>query len=197
MQRLSDNGNYEMALKMASKIEGHTNKMIIMIRDFLSLARIEESKIQLRPESFELNTLMHEIKEEAELLSNDHQITIVCDQSFVIFADRDKIGQVINNLVSNAIKYSPQGGLITIGCESASGRLKIYVTDQGVGISKADQKRLFERFYRVDNEHVANISGFGIGLFIVAEILKYHDSTIEVESELGKGSTFSFYLPQI
>ena len=98
------------------------------------------------------------------------------------------------NLLSNAIKYSPRGGNITIGCEKLSGKTKIYVSDEGVGINPDDQKRLFERFYRSKNEKMKTISGFGIGLYLVAEILKYHDSKIEVDSTEGKGSTFYFFL---
>jgi len=170
--------------------------MSAMIRDFLSLARIEERKIQLRKEMFQLDALMQEIEEEASFMTEQHHIQIICAPSHTVYADRDKIVQVLNNLVSNAIKYSPAGGKVTIGCENFGDHLKIYVSDEGVGISKPDQKKLFERFYRVENDTLASISGFGIGLYIVAEILKYHDSKVEVESELGIGSTFSFLLPK-
>ncbi|WP_293944699.1 MULTISPECIES: PAS domain-containing sensor histidine kinase [unclassified Sphingobacterium] len=196
MQRMSRKSENDLAAKMAQKIEGHTGRMSAMIRDFLSLARIEESKIQLRKEMVPLDGLLQEIKEEASFMTEQHHIQLVCDNSHMVYADRDKIGQVLNNLVSNAIKYSPEGGKVTIGCEDFDDHLKIYVSDEGVGISKSDQKKLFERFYRVENDTLASISGFGIGLYIVAEILNYHDSKIEVESELGKGSTFSFLLPK-
>lgn len=196
MQRMSRQSENDLAAKMAQKIEGHTGRMSAMIRDFLSLARIEERKIQLRKKMVQLEGLLQEIKEEASFMTEQHYIQIICAPSDMVFADRDKIGQVLNNLVSNAIKYSPAGGKVTIGSENFGDYLKIYVSDEGVGISKTDQKKLFERFYRVENDTVASISGFGIGLYIVAEILKYHDSKIEVESELGTGSTFSFLLPK-
>lgn len=196
MQRMSRQSENDLAAKMAHKIEGHTGRMSAMIRDFLSLARIEERKIQLRKEMFQLDALMQEIEEEASFMTEQHHIQIICAPSHTVYADRDKIVQVLNNLVSNAIKYSPAGGKVTIGCENFGDHLKIYVSDEGVGISKPDQKKLFERFYRVENDTLASISGFGIGLYIVAEILKYHDSKVEVESELGIGSTFSFLLPK-
>lgn len=196
MQKMSSQSHDTMGMKMASKIENHANRMIAMIRDFLSLARIEESKIQLRKEHFQVGQMMQEVKEEAELMARNHEIHVLCEPASTIFADRDKIGQVLNNLVSNAIKYSPKGGRVTIGCEQVDGALRIYVQDEGVGISPADQQKLFERFYRVENETVTSISGFGIGLYIVAEILKYHGTKIEVESEPGQGSVFSFKLPQ-
>lgn len=184
----------ELDYQMSSKIENQAKKMTYMIRDFLSLARIEEGKLQMRKENFQIIDLFHETKHEAELISDNHEIVIECHSPVTIFADRDKIGQVFTNLVSNAIKYSPSGGTVRIGCEELDGKVMTYVNDEGVGISKADQKKLFQRFYRVDNEEIANVSGFGIGLYIVAEILRCHNSEIEVESEIGIGTTFKFML---
>src|SRR5690606_37945050 len=109
-------------------------------------------------------------------------------------ADREKIGQVLINLLSNAIKYSPNGGNITIGTILHEGKVRISVTDEGVGINPADQKKLFSRFYRVKNEKVKNVSGFGIGLYLISEIMNYHNSKIYVESREGTGSTFYFDL---
>jgi len=111
-----------------------------------------------------------------------------------IIADRDKIGQVLINLLSNAIKYSPKGGNITIGCIKNDDDVKIYVRDEGVGIKPADQKRLFNKFYRVKDEKIKTISGFGIGLYLVAEILRCHDTQIKVESTEGAGATFYFMM---
>jgi signal transduction histidine kinase len=112
----------------------------------------------------------------------------------IINADKEKIGQVLNNLLSNAIKYSPKGGNITISCKPIDGKVRIAVTDEGVGINKGDQKKLFDRFYRVKNEKVKTVSGFGIGLYLVSEIVRYHNSKIEVASTEDHGSTFYFDL---
>ena len=169
-------------------------KMTAMIHDFLSLARLEEGKIWLNKSQFSLHPLIEEIANDAKFLTSNHNIQLQDCEEIILYADRDKIGQVLMNLLSNAIKYSPRGGNITIGCEKLSGKTKIYVSDEGVGINPDDQKRLFERFYRSKNEKVKTISGFGIGLYLVAEILKYHDSKIEVDSTEGKGSTFYFFL---
>lgn len=95
------------------------------------------------------------------------------------------------------IKYSPDGGTVTIGCREQQDKLLLYVSDEGVGISKKDQQKLFERFYRVDNEELDAISGFGIGLYIVAEILECHNTSIEVESQKGIGTTFKFLLDRL
>jgi signal transduction histidine kinase len=90
------------------------------------------------------------------------------------------------------VKYSPKGGTITIGAESVDGKIRIFVRDQGLGIEKKHQKNLFKAFYSVDNLNTSYISGFGIGLYIVAEILRCHGTSIQLESEKDKGSTFYF-----
>lgn len=192
-QKFNDS-NDDLGLQMTAKIENQAKKMNSLIRDFLSLARIEEGKLQVNIEPISLLSLFEEIKNEAELLINKHHITFACDSNITIMADRDKMGQVLMNLLSNAIKYSPDGGTITLGCEKFGEKIKLYVQDEGIGIDLADQKKLFNRFYRVDSEQTNHISGFGIGLYIVSEILRYHQSTIEVESEKGVGTTFYFFL---
>ncbi len=101
----------------------------------------------------------------------------------------------MENLISNAVKFSPQGGKITISVEQSEGEVKISVADTGMGIPKKDLPHIFERFYRVDNTFVQRIGGTGLGLAIVKYIIESHGGKIWAESEVGKGSTFSFTLP--
>ncbi len=197
LQRKYTDSSDDIARQMTTKIESQATKMTSLIRDFLSLARIEEGKLQVQKEQFSLIVLLEEIKNDAELLISKHKIMITCDRNIKLLADRDKIGQVFMNLVSNAIKYSPHGGKITIGCVEQGDLIRLYVQDEGIGIDPADQKKLFHRFYRVDNEQTHLISGFGIGLYIVSEILRYHHSTIQVQSQRGVGTTFYFLLERI
>lgn len=184
----------EFGINALSRAEVQAKKMNTMIHDFLSLAKLEDSRIQMNMSNFELSILIREIVGDTQLLSVNHTLQLINCDHFDIYADRDKIGQVLTNLLSNAVKYSPKGGIVIIGCEKQEGKVKVYVTDQGIGISKNDQKRLFERFYRVKNEQAKSISGFGIGLYLVTEILNYHDSKIEVQSDEGQGATFYFSL---
>ncbi|WP_175470442.1 PAS domain S-box protein [Pedobacter hartonius] len=184
----------DLSLPIITRIEVQAKKMISMIHDFLNMARMEDGKINLHNETFELRPLVEEIAGDTNLLTSKHTIKLLDCEAINLHADRDKIGQVLMNLVSNAIKYSPMGGTITIGCEKQAGKVKIFVSDEGIGISKADQKRLFERFYRVNNEKLNGVTGFGIGLYLVSEILRYHNSQIEVESKEETGSTFHFSL---
>jgi len=184
--------NHEFGVNVLARADVQTRKMAVMIHDFLSLARLEERKIQITKEDFKLHDLMEEIAGDTQFISSKHKVQLLDCEQIMVHADRDKIGQVLMNLLSNAIKYSPAGGDIIIGCEKQGDSVKIFVKDQGVGISTADQQRLFERFYRVNNDKVKSIPGFGIGLYLIAEILRYHNSKIQVESEVDKGSTFYF-----
>jgi signal transduction histidine kinase len=102
---------------------------------------------------------------------------------------------VLINLLTNAIKYAPNATNIAVACTIKNDRANISVKDEGIGISKLDQDKIFERFYRVEGKNEQTYPGFGIGLFIAAEILKKHNGNIQVESELGKGAVFSFSLP--
>jgi PAS domain S-box-containing protein len=183
--------------KALTRAEMQTNKMAFMINDFLNLARLEEGKMGLTMERFELHTLIEELAADAQFLAAGHHIQLVGCEEIMVYADRDKMSQIMINLLSNAVKYSPRGSTIRIGCEKEGGSVKVYVSDDGVGISKTDQRKLFERFYRVESEKMKTVSGFGIGLYLVSEILKYHGSKIQVDSEEGRGSTFWFELEMV
>lgn len=181
-------------LNALTRAESQAQKMTVMIHDFLNLARLEDGKIALNKTLFDLHPLIEEISAETPFLTSSHQVKLVDCENISLEADRDKLGQVLNNLLSNAIKYSPKGGMITIGCEKLDKQVKIFVKDEGVGISAEDQKRLFERFYRSKDERIKTVSGFGIGLYLVSEILRYHGSGIKVESAQGAGATFYFIM---
>jgi len=181
-------------LSMSTKIEAYVKRMVSMITDYLGLSRIEEGKIDIRKTHFALKPLADEVMEEAHLISSKHTLEIVGCETVEVYADREKMRQILINLVSNAVKYSPSGGSVTLGWESTSDKLRIYVKDEGMGITPGDQTKLFQRFYRVDDDERQNIAGFGIGLYLVSELLRLHDSTIEVDSKLGEGSVFYFHL---
>ncbi|TDQ11239.1 PAS domain-containing sensor histidine kinase [Pedobacter metabolipauper] len=178
-----------------SRTESLAKSMTKMINDFLNMSRLEEAKVTLNLERLELHLLIQQVIQEIQLNSHTHNIQFSHSGIMYISADHAKLGQVLINLISNAIKYSPESSTITVGYEPYGTQVKIYVRDQGIGIQESDQKRLFERFYRVENHATKHTTGFGIGLYLVAEILRYHHTKIEVESSAGKGSTFYFLLP--
>lgn len=170
-------------------------KMTAMINGFLNVSRLEAGKIQLDKQSFDLGALVSELIEEAVILGSDHHIHIDHCPSVSVLGDRDKIGSVISNLLSNAIKYSPKGKNILISSNIDAEQVIISVKDEGMGIKPQSINYIFDRYYRVETNHTQNISGFGIGLYISAEIVKHHGGEIGVESESGVGSTFWFRLP--
>ena len=177
------------------KVNKQVKKMTVLINGFLNVSRLEAGKIYLEKKDFNIDELIQQTVEEITLTTHSHQIIYTHSESVVIHADYDKIGQVINNFLSNAAKYSPKGRQIEIACSSITGMVQVSVKDDGIGISQHDQEKLFARFYRVDNQDTKTISGFGIGLYLCAEIIRRHDGLIWVESEMGKGSTFYFSLP--
>ncbi|RZM26357.1 MAG: PAS domain S-box protein [Pedobacter sp.] len=171
-------------------------RMSNMINGFLNVSRLESAKLQIFKKEFNLVDLIEEvIRENVATLSN-HVITLNNHPPIVLInADLEKIGSVITNLISNAVKYSPKGKEIVVNYELVEDKVYVSVADQGMGIKPGDQEKVFERYYRVENMHTQHISGFGIGLYLSAEIVKRHDGEIWVESEPGVGSTFYFSLP--
>ncbi|MCH5719105.1 PAS domain-containing sensor histidine kinase [Niabella hibiscisoli] len=185
----------EMTIGMLEKVERQIEKMHSIITGFLDVARLESSEIRLYKDRFLLNELVEECLAEAALFTSRHELKMDFQGVIPVTADRDKIGQVINNFLSNAVKYSPNAGSIVISCRREAGYTGVYVTDSGIGVQPADQERLFTRFYRVESQDTQTISGFGIGLYLCAEIIRLHDGIIGMDSEPGAGSTFYFKLP--
>lgn len=170
-------------------------RMTAMINGFLNISRLEAGKIQIEKSRFDLDALITETLEETRLTVSSHQLKFTGCGLLEINADRDKISSVISNLVSNAIKYSPKGKLVEVNCKVLKGEVTIAVTDEGMGIKAEDRMHIFDRYYRVKSQYTQQIAGFGIGLYLSAEIIKRHDGKIWVESESGIGSTFYFTLP--
>jgi PAS domain S-box-containing protein len=187
--------NEPFRIDALSRVEKQANKMSILIQNFLNNARLLEGKFDMVLKRFNTYELLQEVVDDAKILSPSHELVMKdCEDVFVL-ADRDKIAQVLENLVSNAVKYSPVGSTVTIGCKTVGQHAQISVSDTGIGIDKKDQSNLFDRFYRVANDKLKNVAGFGIGLYLVAEILRFHQSRIQVESMPNVGSKFYFDLP--
>jgi two-component system sensor histidine kinase VicK len=187
--------NNSFAISSLNKVELQINKMSALINGFLNLSRLESGKIHLNRIDFKVDELIREIIEESSLVVSTHKIQLIPCDTISINADRDKIGQVITNLISNAVKYSPRGEIVELTCKLAGSSVQVSVRDEGMGIREQDKDKLFERFYRVESIHTEHISGFGIGLYLSAEIIKRHGGEIWLESEKGVGSTFYFSLP--
>jgi PAS domain S-box-containing protein len=189
----------EKVKSYANIINKETQRLGSLIGDLLDLSRIDAGKgLSLTMEEMDFTELLRIVYETFKNASNKHKIILtIPDKSETILFDKNKMIQVMTNLLSNALKYSPDGGNITISMEDRDGRIFASVKDEGLGISKEDLPRIFEKFYRVESDAVKKIGGTGIGLAIVKYMIDLHNGTIEVKSEAGKGSEFIFSIPKI
>jgi PAS domain S-box-containing protein len=189
------NGKDEMLTNSLITIDKQIAKLTKLITDLLDVTKIETGRFILNKENFVVNDLIEDILEDMRTNSPGHKI--VFNQSLPIsaYADKDRISQVLLNLLTNAIKYSPNADTIIVETQTTPGQLIISVKDFGIGIADIERDKIFERFYRVEGRNEKTFPGFGIGLFIVREIISYHNGKVWVESEKNKGSTFYFSLP--
>lgn len=179
-------------LERASK---QLKKMTSLINGFLNVARLEAGQIHIDKKRFDLAVVVKEVEEGMVPEATSHQIVFAPVEETWVNIDNDKIEQVINNFISNAIKYSPPHTTIQITCLKQGTNVRVAVKDDGMGIRPEDQARLFDRFYRVEGQETRSIAGFGIGLYLCKEIIDRHGGIIGVQSKVGKGSTFWFDLP--
>jgi len=181
---------------LANDINSDAQRLNRMIGEMLDLDRMEAGKIRLSPKAVDINALVRDAAERAEMASEKHSIKTDLDQALpVINADPDRLIQVVSNLVSNAVKYSPDGGEVKISTRSADGQVVVAVADQGVGIPPEFISRLFGRYERFESNRTSKVVGTGLGLAICRQIVELHGGRIWAESQLGSGSTFQFSLP--
>ncbi|MCA4896898.1 MAG: PAS domain S-box protein [Cytophagales bacterium] len=184
--------------KHVKRIKSAVGNMKDILEDFLSLGKMEEGKIQLNPELLTPAELRDEleavIQEMQRLTKPSQQITHTFTVTEDCNIDRKMLRHIMTNLISNAIKFSPEGSSVDVSCENRKNELIFTIQDTGIGISEADQKHLFERFFRAEN--ASNIQGTGLGLHIISRYLDLVDGHIELASKLNKGSTFIVHIPQ-
>jgi two-component system phosphate regulon sensor histidine kinase PhoR len=170
------------------------NKLQHLINDLLDVSKIKAGRLEFDKARVDLDTLVENCVENSNYMYPGYRFSKEGTGSVMIIGNAERLEQVIMNLVNNAVKYSPGNHSITVRIEQTNDCGKVSVIDKGVGMSAADQKRIFERFYRSDhNKFIA--SGLGMGLYISAEIIKEHNGSMSVSSKLNEGSVFSFSLP--
>ncbi len=178
------------------KMDAQLTKLTSLIEDLLDVTKIENGQLQLRCSLFDYNTLITEVVEEIQHAAPRHRIVPELRASVTLFADRDRIGQILTNLLTNAIKYSPQADTVLVKTRCTEETVVTSVQDFGIGIATEKQPYLFERFYRVEGDSQANYPGLGLGLYIAAAFITRHHGEIWVQSTEGEGTTFSFSLPR-
>ncbi len=193
-QEFRDSGNTDAALSM-QKMNSQVDKLTNLIGDLLSLSKIHAGKMSLRSTVFDINELIRETARQIMDISPKHRITIRGTARSKIFADREKIYQVVTNLLTNAVKYSPNADKVDIKVGQKSKTIRVSVTDRGIGISKDQSEKIFDKFYQIKNAAGPSFSGLGIGLYIAREIVAKHKGAISLKSTLGKGTTFTVSLP--
>lgn len=193
LQRRFVQAGDEKSSELLGKMNAQINKLTNLISDLLDATKIEGGNLRFNEAFFSFDALVDEVVEEVQRTTNKHTIEKVGQTGKQVYGDKDRIGQVIVNLLTNAIKYSPSADKVLVKSSAENEHVMLCVQDFGVGIPQEKQLQIFERFYRVDDNET--IAGIGLGLFISAEIIKRQHGTIWVESTPGEGSTFCFSLP--
>ncbi|RYY30568.1 MAG: PAS domain S-box protein [Sphingobacteriaceae bacterium] len=179
---------------IVAKTSIYVDRLNNLLGELLDVSRIQTGHIELHKEPFNFDKVIRETVEGIQAATKSHHITVKGFATDYYKGDESHIIQVINNLLANAIKYSPDAQEITVYLSLVSNYLKVSVTDHGMGINLEDQKKIFDRFFRV-GEIQQRFPGMGIGLYVCEQIVKNHGGSLWVESEKGNGATFSFILP--
>ncbi len=185
----------EISASLLMKMDAQLNKLTVLITDLLDVTKIENGQLQFHEEYFDFNEVIEENVEEMQRTTDKHTLSKKLATTKTIYGDRDRIGQVLINLISNAIKYSPQTDEIIVSTKVTKDSVTACVKDFGIGIPKDKQEKVFERFYRAADKSIETYPGMGLGLYISSEIVKRQCGKIWVESTKGKGSSFCFSLP--
>ncbi len=178
-------------------IEEEADRLDRLITNLLEASRLQAGGFKLKPTVLDLVDLAKTAVENLQATTAKHTLSLHFPPHFPhIYGDFDRLREVFTNLIGNAIKYSPDGGHIQVGGQSVDqNTVRLYVKDEGIGIPPADQERIFDRFYRVDNRLARQTPGTGLGLFLVKAVIEAHGGRVWVDSQVGQGSTFWFELP--
>lgn len=189
--------NEEKQKQFAQMIHSESKRLASMIQTFLDVERLAEGEMQLKQDVFGLSAVLLPALDRARMLAERKEMSMQVGAipSGQLKGDKELLEYAFYNLLNNAVKYSPEGTGIECSCQVVGAQVRIAIRDQGMGMDAADLKRIFDRFYRSKRAEESGISGTGIGLSIVNEIVKQHQGRIDVESEVGVGSVFTVILP--
>jgi two-component system phosphate regulon sensor histidine kinase PhoR len=187
----------EVSRNFVERALANTNRLNILLSDLIEISRIESGEMKMSFRYFDIGEMLVYVTEEMEEIARQKGVRLVLEneiQKKDVFGDKERVKQVLSNLINNAIKYNRPQGSVTVRCSDIEGAVRVTVEDTGVGIPAEHIPRIFERFYRVDKERSREAGGTGLGLAIVKHIVDAHGSKISVVSEAGKGTAFSFVL---
>lgn len=182
--------------KYADEIDVQAERLLGLINDLLDISKIEIGKIVYKDEPLDFDSLIKKIVNNQRIASSKREIIVSGSANKVIKADGCRLGQVVTNLLVNAIKYSPEKSPIRVRLKSQRGKVVLAVKDYGIGIPRSEQKAIFKHFYRSKRIRQEKIGGLGLGLFISSQIIKHYHGKLYVKSNGGKGSTFYLEIPK-
>ena len=185
----------EEAVRFLVRMNTQINKLTTLISDMLDISKMQNGQLEYRMEQFDLAELVREIVESVQWTTQTHHLLLEKTVEVQIYGDRDRIGQVLINLLTNAIKYSPTTDRIIVRMAIQEENVLVSVQDFGIGISQAYHESIFQRFYQVNEPVEKTFPGLGMGLYIAKQIIERHQGHLEVESRKGEGSIFRFSLP--
>ncbi len=195
-EALLDMAREEQTKSFLKVIDEESDRLLALINDLLNVSRIQSGRIKMNLSPASPRSVVDEIMGISKVQSERHQIVLDAEPDLPeLLLDKEKMKEVMVNLISNAIKYSPKGGEVRVRLRREEANLRIDVRDQGVGIPREHQPKIFEAFYRVDTSYTAEIPGTGLGLVIVKAIVEHHGGSVSFESDVGKGTTFTVLLP--
>jgi signal transduction histidine kinase len=195
LQKQLAGSDHQRTLRALARIEMQARRLSRLIADLLDLSKIQAGELTFVEETVDVDRLVREVVEQVQQTSQEHQISIEGSAPGTLVGDRERLNQVLINLLTNAMKYSPQAEQIIVHLASTAEGLTVGVQDFGIGIPKAEQEKVFERFYRGTGRQHRIATGLGIGLFIASQVIEHYGGKLWVESVEGQGSTFSFWLP--
>ncbi|MBI3522790.1 MAG: response regulator [Chloroflexi bacterium] len=177
-------------------VHRQTEKLARLIDELLDVSRIQSGRVEFHLQEMDVTALVAEVVERMQTANPAREIRLAKSTALPITADRDHLEQVLNNLIANAIKYSPDGGPVEVAVRKADGGAAVSVTDHGIGIPAEELEKIFGVFYRSPDRRARDVGGMGLGLYISKEIVDRHGGDLIVESTPGKGSTFTMKLPR-
>ncbi|MDB5203502.1 MAG: yycG 3 [Ferruginibacter sp.] len=180
---------------MLAKMDAQINRITSLISDLLDVTKINSGRLQLKNTLIDFNQMVEEVIEELQRTTERHTLKTDLHPTGIIYADRERISQVLINLITNAIKYSPNADSIIISTNLEDNQINVCVEDFGIGITEENKEKVFEQFYRVSGDKQHTFPGLGLGLYISSEIIKRTGGRLWVNSKAGQGSTFCFSIP--
>ena len=180
---------------MLSTMDKQIDKLTEIVNGLLDVSRVQQGKLEYERKELPMGELIKETVQSVQRINKTHKIQIDSQTNTKVMVDKSRIGQVLTNLINNAIKYSPNADKIIVSSKKVYGNVIVSVQDFGIGIPKNQQLKVFDRFYQVDNPRAKTNPGLGLGLYISKEIITKHGGELWLESKEGKGSTFYFSLP--